>query len=122
MSGTSRRRLREPVGLVDDLLRLGSQSFLVPRPVVATELKIGSTGQDDTYVRLSATAIAAIGTAEFGGRQGRGHGTSWQWGQCGLCPWCENSLTRGRPPGSRNATHFAAGEIPEIDFSHFARL
>jgi hypothetical protein len=66
------------VGLVDDLDGLWAKDIFVPAPVVATEEKVSASGQHDTNVRLSAAAIAAVGCAQSGCGQCRGHmpGTS----------------------------------------------
>lgn len=69
------------MSLVDDTLSLRPQCVLVPRPVMPAELKISATGQYDADVGLCATAIAAIGCAQLGGRQRRGHGTSIRSGR-----------------------------------------
>jgi hypothetical protein len=73
------------VRLVDNLLSLGPQGFLVATPVVTAELQVGSAGQQDANVRLSTTSIAAIFCAECWGRKRRSHGISWSRYICRHC-------------------------------------
>jgi hypothetical protein len=95
--------------LVDDVLDLGTERIFVARPMMTAELQVTAGGEYDANVGLSVAAIAAIGGAQLGGRQRRGHGTSSLGG--GTLPPRVHSLTRHSLGDTLTRGRFATGEI-----------